>query len=300
MNEQRQCRTGFIGAGRVASALAPALQRAGYTVHAVASRSPASALRLGALLAGRVNICDTAQDVAGACDLVFITTPDDAIAQVASQVPWRPGHAVVHTSGALTTDVLGPVRQAGGLAGAFHPLQTFAAGEHSKLEGVTIAIEAGGELGQRLERMAFDLGCRPIWVRPEDRALYHVAGVLASNYVVALVNAAAGLLEGQGLPRRRAIEALLPLLRSTIENIEKLGAPGALTGPVARGDLGAIARHLDVLARRAPELSAAYRELGLLALPIAKERAAFGDLTAKRLQDLLSLGDASIAQEAHA
>jgi predicted short-subunit dehydrogenase-like oxidoreductase (DUF2520 family) len=300
MNGQRDNKIGLIGAGRVASVLAPALQRSGYTIHALASRSPASASRLSALLTGRAQVCAHAQNVANACDLVFIATPDDAIAQVAAQVQWRKGQAVVHTSGALTTDTLDPVRQAGGLAGAFHPLQTFAAAGHGQLGGVTVAIEADGELGQRLERMAFDLGCRPIWIRPEDRALYHVAGVLASNYVVALVNAAAGLLEGQGLPRRRALEALLPLLRGAIENLDQRGAPGALTGPVARGDLGTIARHLDVLARRAPELSAAYRELGLLALPIAKERGSFDHLTAKRLQDLLSLRDTSTTQEASA
>ncbi len=297
---ERKPKVGFIGAGRLASVLAPALERSGYTVHAVTSRSAPSARRLAALLDRRPRVCATAQAVAGACDLVFITTPDDAIARVAGSVRWRPGQAAVHTSGALTTEALAPVRAAGGSAGGFHPLQTFAAPGPGKLAGATVAIEAGGPLGELLERMAADLGCRPIRIRPENKALYHVSGVLASNYIVALAGAAASLLEEQGLPRQRALEALLPLLRESVANLERQGLPGSLTGPVARGDAGTIARHLEELSRRAPHLLPAYRALGLLALPIAQERREIDEVTAKRIHGLLSASPGRVTQEVRA
>lgn len=278
---------GFVGAGRVATALALALHERGYTVGALASRTEASARRLAALLAGRPRVCEKAQDVANGSDLVFITAPDDAIEVTAAAVRWRKGQGVVHTSGALTSSVLAGVRQAGALAASFHPMQTFA-GPGVALQGTTVAIEGDQALVERLVRMATDLGCRPVVLGPEDKTLYHAGGVLASNYVVALAHGAAGLWERLGLPRDRALGALLPLLRGTVESIERLGTEGALTGPIARGDAGTIERHLAALALRAPELERAYRELGLLTVSVAKAKGTISDQMAERLTRLLA------------
>ena len=283
---------GFIGAGRAGSALADGLTRAGYTVAAVYSRSADSAARMAQRCAPRAAAAPSAQAVADACDVVFVTTPDDAIGPVATSVRWGADHRAVHCSGGLPSSILAPVRGAGGEAGAFHPLQTFAATEGARsgaalLEGVTVAIEAEGGLRAELEAMAEAMGCRPIAVSAEDKALYHVGGVLACNYVAALFDHAAGLWERIGVDRGDAERGLMTLLRSTVDNVARLGARGSLTGPIARGDAGIVRRHLDEIGSRAPALEGAYRELGLLALDLARRNGTIEEDAARALETAL-------------
>ena len=283
---------GFIGAGRAGSALADGLTRAGYTVAAVYSRSDDSAARMAERCSPHADAAPSAQAVADACDVVFVTTPDDAIGSVAASVRWDAGHRAVHCSGGLPSSVLAPVRGAGGAAGAFHPLQTFAAPEGERsgaalLEGVTVAIEAEGDLRTELEEMAGAMGCRPIVVSAEDKALYHVGGVLACNYVAALFDQAAGLWEQIGIDRADAERGLMTLLRSTVDNVARLGARRSLTGPIARGDAGVVRRHLDEIGSRVPALEGAYRELGLLALDLARRNGSIEEAAARALETAL-------------
>lgn len=284
---------GFIGAGRVATALAMALVVRGYSVRAVHSRTRHSAERLAAMLAEvqpePAVVASSAQGVANRCGLVFITTPDDAIAAVASGVRWRGGQGVVHCSGALSIDVLAPVVEAGGEAAGFHPLQTFAR-PGTSLQGVTIALEGAGPLIERLKAMAADLGGRWVLVPSDMKALYHIAGVLASNYVVALAGAATDILARLGIPEDEGRQAVVPLLAATVGNIEALGIPASLTGPIARGDLGTARRHLEALDWGAPELAEVYRALGKLAIPIARNKGTISAGTAERLRELLNHG----------
>ncbi len=283
---------GFIGAGRAGSALADGLTRAGYTVAAVYSRSAGSAARVAERCAPQAGAAPSAQAVADACDVVFVTTPDDAIGPVAASVRWGAEHRAVHCSGGLPSSILAPVRGAGGEAGGFHPLQTFAATEGARsgavlLEGVTVAIEAEGALRTELQEMAEAMGCRPIVVSAEDKALYHVGGVLACNYVAALFDQAAGLWEQIGIDRAEAERGLMTLLRSTVDNVARLGARGSLTGPIARGDAGVVRRHLDEVGSRAPALEGAYRELGLLALDLARRNGSIEEDAARALETAL-------------
>jgi predicted short-subunit dehydrogenase-like oxidoreductase (DUF2520 family) len=263
-------RLGFIGAGVTGSALARCLAGAGYSVVAVASRTAASAEKLAERLKGCRALAD-AQAVADVAELVFITTPDGAIAEVAAQVRWRPGVWVVHVSGAESLDVLEPARRAGAAVGSIHPLQTFADAEQAvaSIPGSTFALEGEGPLLACLREMALALGGRAIELRPQDKALYHLSAVLVSNYVVTLVDTAAKLWEHFGVEQDSAREALLPLLQGTVNNLRRLGLPDALTGPIARGDLGTVRRHLEALEASAPDLLPVYRELGLRAIPVA-------------------------------
>jgi len=263
-------RLGFIGAGVTGSAFARCLAGAGYPVVAVASRTAASAERLAERLKGCRAVADP-QAVADVADLVFITTPDDAIVEVAAQARWRPGVWVVHVSGAKSLDVLEPARRAGAAVGSIHPLQTFADAEHAvaSMPGSTFALEGEGPLLACLRAMALALGGRAIELRPQDKALYHVAAVLVSNYVVTLVDMATKLWQQFGVEQDSARESLLPLLQGTVNNLRRLGLPDALTGPIARGDLGTVRRHLEALEASAPDLLLAYRELGLRTIPVA-------------------------------
>ncbi|HJX69590.1 MAG TPA: DUF2520 domain-containing protein [Dehalococcoidia bacterium] len=280
---------GFIGAGTVGTALAVRLREKGYSIAAVASRSLASAQRL----AGMVDNCgvqDSPQAVADAAEMVFITTPDDAIAGVAAQINWHPGQSVIHCSGADSLGILEPATKAGAHAGGFHPLQTFASITYAieNIPGSTFALEAEEPLLSTLKEMAVALDGQWIELKPGDKVIYHAAAVFACNYLVALVKLATDLWQTFGVSTAEATQALLPLLRGTINNLDNVGLPYCLTGPIARGDIGTIRRHLAALEARAPALLPAYRELGRQTIPIALAKGRIDERGARELQELLS------------
>lgn len=282
-------RIGFIGAGAVGTALGLRLKEQGFPVTAVADRDGASATRFAGLVAS-CRAFESNQGVVEAAELVFVTTPDDAIAQVVWELGWRAGRSVVHCSGAASTDILEPARAAGAQVGTFHPLQSFADPDRAleNLPGSTFAIEAEGELLRILKKIAESLGGKWIVLKPADKAIYHAAAVLAGNYPATLVQAAADLWWILGIPSREAVEALLPLVRGAVANIADQGLTAGLTGPIARGDVGTIRKHLQALEERAPELLPAYRELGKIAIPIALDKGEIDESSAKEMRKLLA------------
>lgn len=277
-------KVGFIGAGIVGTALAVLLSRNGYNVAYVSSRSRKSAKNLARMVDG-CNIMDTNQDVADTADFVFITTPDDVISRVVSQVKWRKRQSVVHCSGADSVEILEPVRKAGARVGGFHPLQTFAGIDQAieNIPGSTFAIETDGPLLTILQDMAGDLGGHWIRLKSRDKVAYHAAAVFACNYLVTVVKLATDLWETFDVPPEKATRALLPLLRGTLNNIETLGIPQCLTGPIARGDIGTINKHIKALQKKAPSLMAPYTELGRQTIPIALAK---GKIEKKRSTEL--------------
>jgi predicted short-subunit dehydrogenase-like oxidoreductase (DUF2520 family) len=278
---------GFIGAGTVGTALAVRLSGAGYPVVAVASRSRASAQRFSRAVKGS-RIFEN-QGVADNAELVFITTPDDAIARVASEVKWRPGQGVVHCSGADSTAILQAAKESGAQVGVFHPLQTFASLKQAmeNIPGSTFALEAEKPLLGTLKEMVGVLGGRWVELKASDKVLYHAAAVIACNYMVTLVKLATDLWQTFNVPPKEATQALLPLLRGTIHNIETVGIPQCLTGPIARGDVGTVKKHLDALERTAPHIVATYRELGLQTIPIAVAKGRINQAQADELRVIL-------------
>jgi len=217
-------------------------------------------------------------------DLVLLAVPDPALAGLARELAAErppPGVAFVHLSGALGLDVLQPLRSSGSSVGSFHPLQSFPVERPARaFAGSLVAIEAGEPgLEAELEGLARRLGAVPRVVPAEQRALYHAAAVLASNYLVALAAQACATLEAAGWTRADALGALLPLMRGVLENLEASGLPEALIGPIRRGDPATVERHLQALQGTGlPERI--YRILGLAALELAREAgldAAAGD-----------------------
>ena len=280
---------GFIGAGTVGTALAIKLNSRDYPVVAVASRSQASAGNLAERVKG-CSAVSSSQDVADAAELVFITTPDDAIASVAAQVDWHRGQGVVHCCGAESTDILAPARKSGARTGAFHPLQTFASVEKAleNIPGSTVAIEAEPPLLETLKDIATALGGQWIELKAGDRVVYHASAVVACNYLVTLEKLATDLWQTFNVPRQQAVQALLPLIRGTIRNIETVGIPDCLTGPIARGDIGTVKKHLDALKKAAPDLLSTYRELGLKTIPVALDKGKIDEQRAKELEAVLT------------
>ncbi|MCJ7523398.1 MAG: DUF2520 domain-containing protein [Dehalococcoidia bacterium] len=288
-SKKPKIKIGFIGAGTVGNALAVRLSRKGFPVTAVASRSRSSADKLAANVSG-CTAYDTKQAVADAAELVFITTTDDAIAQVAAELKWHSGQSVVHCSGADSLESLEPARRAGASVGGFHPLQTFASVAHAieNIPGSTVALESEGELLETLKQMASALEGNWVELRAEDKVLYHAAAVMACNYLVTLTKLATDLWQVFDVSTPEATRALMPLLRGTLNNIENVGLPDCLTGPIARGDLGTIKKHLATLEKKAPSLLPTYRDLGLQTVPIALAKGKIDAVKAGELKRLLT------------
>lgn len=279
---------GFIGAGTVGTALAIGLNARGYKIAAVSSRTKASADKLAKEICGQA--AGSNQAVADAADLVFITTPDGVIPQVASEVRWHKRQSVIHCSGADSTQTLEPARKLGAQVGAFHPLQTFASVKQAtdNLPGSTFAIEAEEPLLTTLKEMAAALGGHSIELKASDKVLYHAAAVMTSNYLVTLVKLATDLWQTFGVPREEAARALMPLLKGTLNNIEKVGIPQCLTGPIARGDGSTIEKHLSALETSAPSVLPVYIELGRQTVPIALAKGKINNQQAQELEEILS------------
>ena len=283
-------KTGFVGAGTTGTALAVRLSQKGWPVAGVSSRTLSSAQKLAGLVSN-CHVCRTSQELADAAELVFITTPDDVIARVCGEVHWHKGQSILHCSGAHSVDILEPAKKLGAAVGSFHPLQTFADVDQAvaNLPGSTFALEAEEPLLSTLKELTHLLDGNWVELRPGDKVLYHTAAVFACNYLVTLVKLAQDLWKDFGVSSNEATRALLPLLRGTLNNIDNIGLPDCLTGPVARGDLGTIERHLRALDAKNPSLLTTYKDLGLQTIPIALAKGKVNEQKAEQMKGLLSL-----------
>jgi len=282
----------FLGAGIVGTALARLLTVRGYSVVAVYSRSGRSRDRLAEQV-GALPV-DHPEAAAVGADLVFITTSDDAIESICTAVAgaggWREGQGVVHCSGAIPArEALSAAAELGAHVGALHPLQTFAHVDAAiaHLPGSYFGVEADEALRPVLTRMIAELDGHVLNLPPDSKALYHAAAVIACNYAVGLFGVAVRLLDGLGIASSEAEAALLPLVEGTVHNLREAGLPEALTGPLARGDLNTIARHLEALQARDPGLADLYRLLGRATLPIAVDKGHLSDEQRAAIEDLL-------------
>lgn len=277
-------KVGFIGAGTVGTALAVRLSQEGYSVIAVYDPILTSAQRLAKAVAG-CQIYHKAQEVADNAEIVFITTPDDFIPKVAAEVAWHPGQIVLHCSGAASTDVLSPAKERGAEVGCIHPLQTFASAKQAieNLPGSTFALEAEEPVLGILKEMVAALPGKWLKLKAEDKALYHASACIACNYFYTLVKIAADLWQNFDIGTAQATQAMLPMLRGALNNLGNVGLPGALTGPVARGDIVTIRKHLAALEKKAPALLPLYKELGIWTIPIALAK---GTINEKRAVEL--------------
>lgn len=279
----------IVGAGRVGTAMAVLLARAGHRIVAVAGGTGVAA-RAAQHLPG-VPVLD-ADEAATAADLVLIGTPDAAIAEVAAALARAgavgPGDAVAHLSGATGLDALDAVRASGAAALCIHPLQTCPTVEAAiaRIPGSAFAITAtdaaGVELGMRIAR---DAGGDPFTLEDARKPLYHAAAVLASNDLVALVDLAQRAMAAAGVPD--PARALAPIQRATLENLAAAPTADALTGPVLRGDAATVDANLRALADALPSASATYVALADVALDLATGSGRLDAEGAARVREVL-------------
>jgi predicted short-subunit dehydrogenase-like oxidoreductase (DUF2520 family) len=275
-----QANIAIVGTGRMAQALSLALCQAGWRVVCVCGRTPARAASLAASRGATVEALPIA-DAAERASHMVICVPDGAITEVgqlmasAVRASSQPAvRVVLHTSGNYGKELLGPLSDIGIACGALHPLQTLAGGD-APLEGVTFSVSGDAEAKAWGAAIAKSLRGEVVEIPAEARPLYHAAAVIASNYVVALLDAATELMQDAGLDQAQALLALAPLTRTSLENALTLGPRMALTGPVSRGDSATVATHLIALENRESangSLQALYRAVGLRALEIAITR----------------------------
>jgi predicted short-subunit dehydrogenase-like oxidoreductase (DUF2520 family) len=257
-----------VGGGCVGRTFGRLLRRAGYAVGPVVCRSAARAREAVAFI-GAGEPCTQPAAAARGADWVLLSVPDDAIEPLARTL--RTDARVVHFCGTLPSSVLAPT---GGRVGAIHPLRSFAdpAVAAEAFPGTFCLWE--GEEPEALERLVRECGGRPIRVRSDGKPFTHAGAVFASNYVVAMVETAVGLFERAGVSRSEALEPLLGLLGGTLENLRRVGLPQALTGPIARGEVGTVRAHLAAM--EAAGLADLYRTLGRAALEVARARGLSG------------------------
>ncbi len=279
---------GFIGTGTTGTALAVKLHAQGYPIVAASDRTLSSTRRFADMVPD-CRIYQKNQDVADNVDLTFITTPDDLIAPIAASLKWHSGQSVVHCSGAASLDILAPARGDGANTGAIHPLQTFASVSQAidNIPGSTFGIEADEPLFSILRDMAVALEGNWVKLKPGDKVLYHAAAVLSCNYLITLVKLATDLWKSFGMDPEQATQALMPLLKGTLNNISNIGIPECLTGPIARGDTGTISKHISALEQSSTEALSAYLEMGLQTIPVALAKGKIDKKTADTLKTLL-------------
>ena len=260
-----------VGAGRVGTAVAVLLTRAGHQVAAVSGRG-ATTQRAATWLPG-VPVLPPAE-TAALGDLLLLGVPDDAlgpvVAELAAAGTVPAGTWVTHLSGAIGLGALLPLREHGARRLATHLLQTFpdVDGAVRAIPGCRVAVTADDEEGFALgEWFATELGAAPFRLRDDLRPLYHAAAVFASNYLVATTAVAERLFAAAGVPD--PADAMRPLQVATLDNVERLGTAAALTGPAVRGDATTIARNLEALAEHAPDTVSAYIAMCRVALDLA-------------------------------
>lgn len=258
----------LIGGGRVGRAFGRLLRELGWKIGAVvASSEPSARKAVRSIGAGTAHAGLTRQVLA--TEIILITTPDRAISGVAAELARigaeeLQGKIILHTSGALSSRVLSPVKKCGAAVGSMHPLQTFSGVGIPPLEGKVFAIEGDPPAVRVARQIARALGAIPVHIAGTKKPLYHAAGALAAGSVLALMEAATRMMVAVGMKRREAVRALLPLTRQVLDNFERLGPRAAWTGPLSRGDFGVVSEHVEAMKELPEEFAGAYESVNRL------------------------------------
>jgi predicted short-subunit dehydrogenase-like oxidoreductase (DUF2520 family) len=281
----------IVGPGKVGTAIGVLASKAGWTVAAVGGRHPERTAEAAAVIGPCARACTPIQ-AAGAAGLVLLTVSDDAIAAVCQELTdasaFRAGAVVAHCSGALGSEALASARRRGCHVGSMHPLQTFPSLQAAMeaLPGAYCFIEGDAAATESLHRLARDIGAHPVPIASAAKPLYHAAAVMACNYLTSLMDAAFALCGQAGIDEQTAPRAMEPLVRATLDNILAQGTQEALTGPIARGDLETVRRHLKALAGQ-EDLYQVYRALGRWTVELALRKGTIDSPKASALRRLL-------------
>jgi len=283
----------IVGAGVVGTALASLLKEKGYTLCGMASKGEESLKKAAAIVGGEIRTTTAPEEITPEADVIFITTSDSAIQEVCDAIAgkggFHPGQIVVHTSGALPSTILASAQEKGALIASVHPLQSFADAKEAvkilpssifNVEGDPAAIPILTELVQKL-------GGKPLAIDTREKPLYHAAAVVACNFFVTLVYLSYRLFEAIDISEDDAAQALLPLIKGTVNNIERLGPVQALTGPIARGDAGVVKGHLEAFKMVDPRYTDIYCAISRLTVEVGVKKGTLSQEGAQEIMDLV-------------
>ncbi len=273
----------LIGAGNLSNALGPALKAAGYRIDAIAGRNIPSSRRRALALARKLKTkAVVLNELEIVSEIIWLCHSDDALAETARQLAQRhgwKGKVVFHSSGALTSEVLSPLKRAGATTASLHPMMTFVAGSRPSLKGVPFAVEGDRQAILVARRVAKALKADIFEIKKTSKVLYHALGSFSSPMLVATLVTAERVGRAAGIPQKQLHKIMAPILQQTLQNYLRAGAAGAFSGPVKRGDVNTIRGHLEHL-DKVPGASEVYRAL---------IKSALSDLPSKNKKDLSKL-----------
>ncbi len=266
-------RVAIVGAGAVGTVIALRLHQMGVPIATIISRTGAHARALAARVGARSGT-EPHAILLESVNTVICCTPDRAVETVdhalAAARPRWTGSLVIHTSGALSSHNLSACAAAGAAVASFHPIQTFTATSSSDaFAGIYVGIEGPADALDACRAMAHRLGAHPVVVPANQKATYHLACALASNYLTTLLHLAAEALSPLGIDEATALRILAPLTDRALANARATTPALALTGPLVRGDIDTLASHLSAL--HTPEQLALYLALADETLRMARE-----------------------------
>jgi predicted short-subunit dehydrogenase-like oxidoreductase (DUF2520 family) len=282
MRKSRLPTIALVGSGNLAQAIAPALLSAGYRFSNVAFRDNADSRRRSRLLAQRIRAKAIAIEEITPADITWLCHTDDALAETARLLAKRSGwngKIVFHSSGALSSDVLAPLTKAGAHVASVHPLMTFVPGVRPRFTRVPLTVEGDRRAEAAASRIAKRLGAEFFAISKKSKVLYHALGSFSSPLLVATLASAERVGIAAGLTRQQTRKMIAPIVQQTLKNYLRRSAPAAFSGPIKRGDIETVRRHLREL-RRVPEVREVYRTLVLSALR---------ELPAKNIRQLKTL-----------
>lgn len=285
-----------IGAGRVGRTLASLWEeKHTFAIQDVLDGTPHGA-RSAVAFIGDGRAVDGIEEMRAA-DVWMLTPPDGKIVAcctaLAQDGPLRRGDIVFHCSGALSSAELKAAIERGAGVASVHPLKSFADPRDAvrSFTGTYCAAE-GDRAALEILRPAFErIGARVSEIEPELKTVYHAASVIVCNYLVSLMETGLRCYEKAGLQRETAAAMMEPLVRETVDNVFKLGTVKALTGPIARGDEAVVAKQIEALAAWDARIGCIYRELGAVALELARAQGEADTAALDRMRDLLSRSD---------
>ena len=264
----------IIGAGRVGSALAIALDRGAYRVDSVVYRSDRFLSFLRSALPPETKFLKSINDESLSSEILFITSGDPEIQAIAEDVAKHstlPRFAF-HTSGSLSSSELSTLAEKGVLTGSMHPLAAVSNPESGaeRFRGAYFCVEGDEEAVGLAKELATVIGGKPFSIPSESKPVYHAAAVMSAGHVVALLDAAIEVMGHCGLSPEESREILIPLAAGSIENLKDRSPSAALTGPYARGDASTLSRHLSSFDRSGvgEELRGIYLDLALRSVDI--------------------------------
>lgn len=252
----------FVGAGALASGMARLLRVHGFAISEIISRDDAGSMRKARVLAREVGAVATKLAKARLdCELLWLAVPDGVIESVAGNVArmlerrvslrcrrqaQRPRIAL-HASGALSSNVLAALAERGVETGSAHPMMTFVAGKPPSLEGVWFAVEGTPKAVRAARALAKQLGARSFVIEPGSKALYHAFGAMLSPMLATELEAAERIGLRAGIDAKQVRRIMEPIVLRTVRNVLRSGARKSFSGPLARGDVRTVERHLESL-----------------------------------------------------